>query len=204
MADRADALGQFGVTASARSRAADCQFGIVGRSGRVLREGVQDVGEQQLLMLLLVIEPELDSGAQDFGKRCRARFDDQPLDRRIDMRAIGGDLAGVRPRDQPALRPRMARAGGDVIGVEQEREALVETWIARRDSAAAGTVSKNQVVCARCHLVGLASGIDWTIWSSGDSGAARRSVSPRTMRKASRSLVRSYCERAAGLGAATL
>ena len=65
-----------------------------------------------------------------------------------------------RPRDQAALRPRMARAGRDVIGVEQEREALVEGAIAGRDAAAAGTVSKNHVVCARCHLVGLASGID--------------------------------------------
>ena len=33
-------------------------------------------------------------------------------------------------------------------------------------------VSKNQVVCARCHLTGLASGIDWTWQSSGESGAA--------------------------------
>ena len=45
--------------------------------------------------------------------------------------------------------------------------------------------SQNQVTWARCHLAGLASGIDWTSWSSGDSGAARRSVSSRTVRKAS-------------------
>jgi hypothetical protein len=35
-------------------------------------------------------------------------------------------------------------------------------------------------------LVGLASGIDWMIWSSADNGAARRSVSARTDRNASR------------------
>jgi hypothetical protein len=34
-------------------------------------------------------------------------------------------------------------------------------------------------------LAGLASGIDWISWSSGESGAARRSVSFRTWRKAS-------------------
>src|SRR6202043_1828987 len=45
--------------------------------------------------------------------------------------------------------------------------------------------SKNQVVWARCHFTGLASGIDCTTWSSGESGAARRSVSPRTARNAS-------------------
>ena len=41
-------------------------------------------------------------------------------------------------------------------------------------------VSKNHVVWARCHLVGLASGIDCTVWSSALSGAASRSVSDRT------------------------
>ena len=41
-------------------------------------------------------------------------------------------------------------------------------------------VSKNHDVCPRCHLVGLTSGIDWTVWSSGDSGAARASVVART------------------------
>src|SRR6516225_6273326 len=51
--------------------------------------------------------------------------------------------------------------------------------------------SKNQVVWARCHLVGLASAIDWTIWSSGDIKAARCSVSARTARKAVRQWSRS-------------
>ena len=56
---------------------------------------------------------------------------DQPLDRGIDMRAIGGDVLAVRPRDQPALRPRVARTGGDVIGIEQKRKPLVENLVAR-------------------------------------------------------------------------
>jgi hypothetical protein len=41
-------------------------------------------------------------------------------------------------------------------------------------------VSKNHVICARCHLVGLASGIDWTWQSSGESGAARPRLAWRT------------------------
>ena len=41
-------------------------------------------------------------------------------------------------------------------------------------------VSKNHVVCARCHFVGLTSGIDWMVWSSGESGLASSSVRLRT------------------------
>src|SRR4051812_30188182 len=37
---------------------------------------------------------------------------------------------------------------------------------------------------ARCHFAGLASAIDWMTWSSGESGAVRRSVSALTVRKA--------------------
>src|SRR5262249_59595942 len=51
----------------------------------------------------------------------------------------------------------------------------------------------DEVVWARCHLVGLASGIDWTTWSSADSGAARRSVSARTSRNAWIEVVRRSC-----------
>ena len=110
---------------------------------------------------------------------------EQRIDRAIDMRAIGRDLLRIRPRDQAALRPRVARAGGDVIGVEQEGEALVERAVVLRRAASSRNCSKNQVVWARCHLAGLASGIDWIAWSSADSGAARRSVSARTARNAS-------------------
>src|SRR6056297_1652230 len=46
-------------------------------------------------------------------------------------------------------------------------------------------VSKNQVVCALCHLAGLTSGIDWRFWSSGQRGATRASVAARTRDKRS-------------------
>ena len=76
----------------------------------------------------------------------------------------------------------MARANRLVIGIEQ----IAESRHRIRDSrcrASSRNVSKNQVVCARCHLAGLASGMDCTIWSSAESGAARRSVSARTASK---------------------
>ena len=43
------------------------------------------------------------------------------------------------------------------------------------------TASKNQLVCARCHLVGLACGMDWMHWSSTGIGAARAIVVARTV-----------------------
>ncbi len=46
--------------------------------------------------------------------------------------------------------------------------------------SASTKVSKNQVTWARCHFVGETSGIDWTVWSSGESGAASVSVKDRT------------------------
>jgi hypothetical protein len=37
---------------------------IVGRRDRILRKGVQDVGEHQFLMLLLMVQPDLDQRQQ--------------------------------------------------------------------------------------------------------------------------------------------
>ena len=45
--------------------------------------------------------------------------------------------------------------------------------------------SKNQAVWARCHLAGEASGHDWTIMSSGVSGAHISRVRRRAARKRS-------------------
>src|SRR5712671_1487100 len=52
-------------------------------------------------------------------------------------------------------------------------------------------VSKNQLVCARCHFVGLTSGIDWIAWSSGERLAASASDCCRITANRSRSAVRS-------------
>src|SRR5579859_4689669 len=48
--------------------------------------------------------------------------------------------------------------------------------------------SKNQEVWAMCHLAGDASGQDWTIMSSGESGLQIAMVRRRTDRKRSRIL----------------
>lgn len=51
-------------------------------------------------------------------------------------------------------------------------------------------VSKNQVVCARCHFAGLASGMDCMQWSSGESGADNESECARTAENAAPNSVR--------------
>ena len=143
--------------------------------GFVERERMQNVGEQQFLVLLLVIETDLD----DRDQRSIFRRLDQRGHGGIDVRAVFGNFGGVGPGDQPALRARLPRPHCDVIGIEEIGEPLVERLVVRANGRSMNC-SKNQVACARCHLVGLVSGIDWTTWSSGDNSAARRSVSPRT------------------------
>ena len=92
-----------------RLRARRSPIGLVSGCDRILREGMQDVGEQQFLMLLLVMEADLED-AHDVRQLRALGGGDQALDRRIDMRAVGRDLLAVRPRDQAAPGPRVARA----------------------------------------------------------------------------------------------
>ena len=56
---------------------------------------MQDVGQQQFLMLLLVMQSDLDD-RRDARERGIVRALDQRRDRGIDMRAVSGDLA-ARP-----------------------------------------------------------------------------------------------------------
>ena len=91
---------------------------------------MQDIGDEQFLMLLLVMQADFDNFENARGFR-RRHLLDQPLDRRVDMGAIGGDVLAVRPRDQAALRPRMTRTGGDVIRIEQKGKTLVEYLVGR-------------------------------------------------------------------------
>jgi hypothetical protein len=75
---------------------------------------MQDIGNEQLLMLLLVMQADFDNFEYP---RCirRRNLPDQPLDRRIDMGAIGRDVLTIGTRDQTALRPRMPWTGGHII-----------------------------------------------------------------------------------------
>ena len=54
----------------------------------------------------------------------------------------------VRPRDEAALGPRVARAGGHIIGVEEIGELRVEDTIARQD-AGPGGIARGTRWCAR-------------------------------------------------------
>ena len=78
-------------------------IGIIGRRDRILREGVEDVGEEQFLVLLLVVQADLED-AQHLGQLRLVRVRHELLDRFVDMRAECGDPRHVRPRDQAALR----------------------------------------------------------------------------------------------------
>ena len=84
------------------------------------------------------------------------------------------------------VRARMLVAHRVVVRIEEHAERRVERR-ARGSWRSRMKVSKNHVVCARCHLTGLASGIDWIAQSSAESGAASARVAPRTaMKRAAR------------------
>ena len=91
MADLVDTGGHVDEAARPKRRARRLPIRIVGRIGRVLREGVQDIGEQQFLVLLLVMQADLENFEHALRFRRRHGFD-QPLDRLIDMGAIAGDV----------------------------------------------------------------------------------------------------------------
>ena len=83
------------VAAAVRGGEGPCR--IVGRRNRVLRKGVQDVGEHQFLMLLLVVEPDLDQRHQPCERRFVSGLEEFH-DRGVDMPAIGGDFDGAEGR----------------------------------------------------------------------------------------------------------
>ena len=85
---------------------------------RILRQRVLDVGEDQLLMLLFVIEPELDHGRDGLREPIPGRLE-IVLQRPIDGRAIGVDLLQAGPSDQAASGPGQAVADGIVVGIEE-------------------------------------------------------------------------------------
>ena len=93
------------------------------------------------------------------------------------MLAVVGDLGDAGSGADP-LGAWMPRADCSQVEVEQVSEVGVERVVARLRGGRTN-VSKNHVVWV-VPLVGLTSGIDWTVWSSADSGVARVSVSAWT------------------------
>ena len=134
----------------------------IGRFERILGEGGEDVGQEQLLVLLLMIDAELDqlerAGGQVGQDACRAP-------RRHGARQ-SRTSSSDRPAEHAALRPRMALALALVIAVEQIRRSARRTAGSPATWSRSTKVSKNQVVCARCHLAGEASGSGWIVASA--------------------------------------
>ncbi len=102
----------------------------VGGLERPGSEQAQNIGKQQLLMLLLVIDAELDK----FRRLRRKWRVEQAVERLIDRSAIGAHLMAGGPREQSALRPRVPGADALVIGIEAVLEALVEHAIAGQEA----------------------------------------------------------------------
>jgi hypothetical protein len=91
---------------------------------------MQDIGQHQFLMLLFVIEADLDQRRQP-GQLLGAGAAEELHHRRIDMLAIGRHLIGSGAGEVAALRPRVARPGADIIGIEQIGIIRIERPIAR-------------------------------------------------------------------------
>lgn len=100
----------------------------VGRVQRILRQQVLQVGQDQLLVLLLVLHAEFHQHRQLAVLR---RGRQQARDARVDVAAPRQHLVQAGPRQQAALGPRMLRADAVVIGIEQHPVGRVKRPPAR-------------------------------------------------------------------------
>ena len=103
--------------------------------GRIERQRVLDVGQEQLLVLLLVLQAEADESLDlgVAGARCQQR-----LHSLVDVGAVAQHVGQRRPRDQAALGTRMLRADALVVAVEEHAKGRIEGREARARSARAG------------------------------------------------------------------
>ena len=95
---------------------------------RVAREEMLDVGEQEFLVLLLVMQAE-------FGQRRRVRVQrplEEALHRRVDVPAVRQHGREVGTRQQAALGAGMPVADAVVVRVEQHAERRVERTVPGR------------------------------------------------------------------------
>ncbi len=97
---------------------------LVRRPERVARQQVLEVGEDELLVLLLVLQAQLEQ----LGRVRLAR--EQILDGKVDMASIRENGVEARARKKAALRTRMALADRLVVGVEEHPEGGIENAIA--------------------------------------------------------------------------
>ena len=94
----------------------------VRRMERIAREDVLDVGEDQLLVLLLVVEAELDDGEQlRIGAGGQQSFHAE-----VDVAAITEHLLKPGPGQHAAALARELLADGVVVGIEEKRENRIK------------------------------------------------------------------------------
>ena len=117
--DGVDALVEGDPFVAGAGRSREFPRGIVGRRNRILREGVQDVGQHQFLMLLLVIEADFHQRREP-GQRVLAGLVKEFHHGGVDMPAVGGDLLGAGTGQMAALVAGVPRAGADIVGIEQK------------------------------------------------------------------------------------
>ena len=92
---------------------------------------MQDVGEHQLLVLLLVVQAQFGLGGECAARGVR-RVLQQAQQRGVDMFAVTPHLVERWPRQQSALRSRMPWAERFVIRIEEVGVVRVEWRVASR------------------------------------------------------------------------
>ena len=97
----------------------------IGRLKRILRQRGEDVGEEQFLMLLLVLDAESDQ-----LERVRRKRGKRGHQRLVDRAAPVTDFVEARPADHAAPRALVALALAFVIAVEEIGPTLVVEAVA--------------------------------------------------------------------------
>ena len=102
------------------------QIQTIGGTQGVVGEVELDVGDEQFLMLLLVVQTD-GQPLRDHRPVLPGAIADESLHGLVDVSTVGVDLRHGGSREQPALRARpIAGLGLLVVGIEQMVEALVE------------------------------------------------------------------------------
>ena len=110
---------------------------MIGGSQRIGGEKGEDVGQEQLLVLLLVVDADLDQPA-DLGAVAGA-LGKQLIERLVHVRAVSDDALCGRSREQPAVGARLPGAERFVIGIETIIEGRIEFAVARAGTSSGET-----------------------------------------------------------------
>jgi hypothetical protein len=94
------------------------QWIAIGGAQRIGGEEAEDVGEQQLLVLLLVIDAELDQHGEGIGPFVDEALREETRQRLVDVGAIGAHLRRRRPRQEPTQAARLPFAFALVVRIE--------------------------------------------------------------------------------------